>query len=153
MKSETKRKLRKYLSAEISIEYKACLYFSCIVFFYSACLLVQKNYFASVAVLWEMVLTAYAMGYLQVYLFRNFDEADRLGKREAASILLCACLYTGVSWLFKWFDRSAPATLLYLAYMLLCYGCIFLCNKVKRMIDTQNLNKLLTEFKKEGKHE
>lgn len=153
MKNETKRKLRKYLSTEISIEYKACLYFSCIVFFYSAYLLIQKNYTASVAVLWEMVLTAYAMGYLQVYLFRNFDEADRLGKREIGSILFCTCLYAGVSWIFKWFSRSVPATFFYAAYMFFCYGCVFLCNKIKRIIDTENLNKLLNEFKKEGKRE
>lgn len=153
MKSEIKKKLRKCLSTEIGIEYKACLYFSCIVFFYSAYLLVQKNYAASVAVLWEMVLAAYAMGYLQVYLFRNFDEAERLGKKEIGGILFCTCLYAGISWGFNWFDKSAPATLLYAVYMLLCYGSVFWGNKIKRMIDTENLNKMLTEFKKEGNHE
>lgn len=153
MRSETKKKLKKCLSTEISIEYKACLYFSCIVFFYSAYLLLRKNDSASVLFLWEMVLTAYAMGYFQVYLLGNFDEADQLRKRELAGIFLCTGLYTGLSWMFGWFDRSVWATGLYAVYMLLCYGSVFLCNRIKRMIDTENLNKMLTEFKKEGKHD
>lgn len=142
-----KRGLGKFLCWEIAIEYKACLYFCCILFFYFAWLIFQGIYFASILVMFEMILAAYLIGYMQVYVFHNFDEAESLGKKEWRGILFCACVYTGVSWGFGWYDRSVAATFLFLGFLLLCYFCIFLINKIKRAADTQRLNRMLAEYK------
>lgn len=152
MKCEWKDGFRRIVRWEIAIEYKACLYFACIMFFYSAWLILDRNYYASVWMIWEMILTAYAVGYMQVYLFRNFDEAEQLGKRELFSIVLCSCLYAGASWGMGWFERRMPPTLLFVAYMLFCYVCVFLCNKIKRELDTKNLNRMLDAYKKGEEH-
>ncbi len=40
------------------------------------------------------------------------------------------------------------ASVLFSMYMLVVYLCVFWLNKAKRMIDTNNLNKMLSEFKK-----
>lgn len=153
MRNEIKQKLERFLSREIAIEYKACLYFSCILFFYSVWLIVRQSYFASVWIIWEVVFTAYAVSYLQVYFLQNVDEAERLGKKEVLRIALCICLYTGISWGFGWFGRSLLATVLFAAYMLLCYVSIYLCNKIKREIDTKHLNRMLTEYKQGAGHD
>lgn len=152
MKRERKEKFQRILSWEVAIEYKACLYFACIIFFYTAWLILNGNYDASVRVIWEIVLTAYAAGYMQVYLFRNFDEAERLGKRELFSIALFSGIYAGTSWGLGWFGRQMIPTLLFVAYMLLCYVCVFLCNKIKREFDTKHLNRMLDAYKKGEEH-
>lgn len=148
-----KKRLGEFLSWEIAIEYKACLYFCCIVFFYFAWLICHGIYAASILFMVEMILTAYFIGYLQVYVFHNFDEAESLGKREWAEIFFCAGIYTAVSWGFGWYDRSMAASLLFLAFLLLCYFCIFLINKIKRDADTEKLNRMLAEYKEGEEHE
>lgn len=152
MRSDRKRGFLRLISREIAIEYKACLYFACAMFFYSAWLILGGRYYASVAVIWEIVLTAYAVGYMQVYLLRNFDEAERIGRTELVDAVVCCCIYAGVSFGLGWFERGTAATLLFAAYMLLCYLCVFLCNKIKRDIDTKHLNRMLEEFKKGEAH-
>lgn len=148
MKSRFKRKLKRIISLEIAIEYKSCLYFACVIFFYFVYLLCNKIYSAKVLHMFEIILTAYLNVYIQVYVFRNFDEADRIGKRDALGIFFCTCLYTAASYLLNWYERGAGVTLLFFLYMLLLYFCVYLCNKIKRIIDTENLNRMLTEFKK-----
>ncbi|MCM1134564.1 MAG: DUF3021 domain-containing protein [Clostridium sp.] len=150
MKNRIFERFKDYLSMEIMIEYKACLYFSCILFFYFVWLLCQGTYFASVLFMFEMILTAYFIGYLQVYVFQNFDEKERLGKKDAAAIIFCTALYGGASYLLNWFEKSIAASLLFSLFMLLVYMCVYLLNKAKRAIDTNNLNKLLTEYKNGG---
>lgn len=141
---------KRILSREVVIEYKACLYFACIVFFYFAYLLCQGVYLASMAFLFEMILTAYGAGYAQVYLFHNSDEAERLGGRDILGIIFCTSLYGGASYALAWFDRNLAATLLFLVYMLFVHYFVYLANKIKRAVDTENLNRMLTEFKKEN---
>lgn len=148
MKNKAKEKLKRYLGWEVAIEYKACLYFFCIMFFYCVYLLWNKIYLAHVVHMFEMILTAYFMGYLQVYLFGNFDEAENISRREVLYGIFCICLYGGASYVMGWFERSPIATLLFLIYMALVYLCVYLCNKVKRMVDTEHLNQMLAEFKK-----
>ena len=97
-----------------------------------------------------MIAAAYLMGYLQVYVLGNFDEAEHLGKRQVLFILLCTVLYTGASWVLGWFDRDGVPTLIFAGYMVFAYGCMFLVNKLKRNIDTENLNRMLTEYKRQG---
>lgn len=139
---------KKYLGLEIAIEYKACLYFYGMLTFYCVYLISQRNYLASILHMCEMMLTAYFMGYLQIYVLHNFDEAQELGKKELLSITLCSFLYAVSSYLFRWFDRRIGVTLLYFAFTLFMYWCVYLINKFKRAADTEKLNKMLAEFKK-----
>lgn len=149
-KSKFIQGFKNYFATEIAIEYKACLYFYAIVFFYCVFLAIKGEFQASVLYMAEMILTTYLMGYLQVYLLGNFDEAEKLGKKEAAYTLLCSALYTGVSYLFGWFDKSPAATLIFFGFLAFAYWCVYLINKIKRKIDTENLNDMLTKYKKAG---
>lgn len=145
-----RNKIEKCLSREIAIEYKACLYFSCLMAFDCAYLLYRKVYSVQILQMWEMILTAYFIGYLQVYVLRNFDESEQFGKWEIFASLLCTGIYTAASLVFEWFDRNLPASILFFGFVLLCYVCVYLCNKIKREIDTKHLNHLLEDYKKAG---
>ena len=149
-KSKFIKGFKKYFSAEIAIEYKACLYFYAIVFFYCVCLALKGKFQADVLHLCEIILTTYLMGYLQVYVMGNFDEAEALGKREMAYILICTTIYTAASYLFGWFDRSLTTTLVFFGFIAFAYWCVYLINKIKRNIDTENLNDMLDKDKKAG---
>lgn len=147
-KRKDKKSLLHYLWAEIWIEYKACLYSYCMIVYYCIYLLCQKKDMASILVLAEMVLCAYVMGYIQVYLLKNFDESDHFGWHEAFSMLLCSFSYTVVSLMMDWFGRGVAATGGFFLFMLFSFGCVYLVNKIRRAYDTQNLNRMLDEFKK-----
>ncbi len=149
MKMSKLDKFKRYLSIEIGIEYKACLYFYCIMVFYCIYLALQHTFSASVLYMCEMIFTAYIMGYLQVMLLKNFDEAENITGREFLSMLLCTAIYTGCSYLFCWFDRSLLATGVFFLFILFSYWCVYLINKIKRNIDTNQLNEMLTAFKQE----
>lgn len=153
MKGEGKEKLARMLSREIAIEYKACLYFSCIMFFYIVYLMIQRVYVASIPVIWGIILTAYGVGYMQVYLLHNFDEAERFTGREAAGCALGTAVYAVVAWRFGWFGKNVWAMVLFVVYMLFVYLCVFLCNKIKRDIDTKNLNRMLAAYQEGEGHE
>lgn len=143
-----KENFLRFLGAEIWIEYKACLYSFCMMVFYCFYLLCGGIYQASILILAEMVFAAYFMGYVQVYLLKNFDESDRLGKREIWSVLFCSFVYTLISFVLAWFDKSLPATGLFFLFMLFSFGCVCMVNRMRRAYDTRNLNKMLEEFKK-----
>ena len=146
-------RIKKFISLEIGIEIKACLYFAIILFFYFAYQMIQGSLYASIIRMIEIVLTAYAMSYLQVYLLHNFDEAERIDVHVVIQTLLCSVLYTAVSFFFRWYDRNLTATVCYFLYMLLCYLCVFLIYKIKRDIDTALLNQELEAFKKRKEEE
>lgn len=148
-----RNKFRRFLGREIIIEYKACLYFCCILFFYFCYLALQGIFQASVPVMCEMILTAYAVGYLQVYVFRNFDDAERIEAVEAAGMILCSGLYAAASWFFSWFGRGKRVTVLFLLYLFLVYGCVYVINKIKQKNDTEMLNKMLGDYKAVKKDE
>lgn len=151
-KRKNKRNWRTYLSNEIGIEYKACLYFWVILFFYAVYLLYHKVYSASLLYLGEMILTTYLNSYLQVYIFQNFDEADKLGKKEWISICIYSMIYGVISYLLSWFDQNPVVTIIFVCYFIFVYVCVYLINKIKRDIDTEQLNDMLNEYKK-GEHE
>lgn len=154
MKQRSNRdKMKKFLSLEIGIEIKACLYFAIILFFYLAYQVIQGSLYASIIRMMEIVLTAYAMSYLQVYLLHNFDEAERFDANVIVRTIFCSALYTAVSFFFRWYDRNMIATACYFLYMLFCYLCIFLIYKIKRDIDTVQLNQELEAFKKRKEEE
>ena len=98
----------------------------------------------------EIVFVCYLMGYVQVYLLQNFDEADSLGKKEVVKIIICSTLYTAISQILQWFDSCWINTVVFWGYIFSCYTCIFLINKLKRKIDTKRLNFLLDNYKKQG---
>ena len=100
----------RYLTKEIGIEFKACLYFFAILFFYCMYRLVLGIYDAGMLHMAEMILSAYIIGYLQVYVFWNFDEADTLGGREWLGIGACTVIYSLLSYFLKWFDKKIWVT-------------------------------------------
>ena len=142
-------KWEKFLSAEIEIEFKASLYFYTILFFYFAYRLLSRSLSASIIIIIEMILTAYIMGYIQVFLLGNFDEAEKFTWREAVKIFCCSLIYTSISYLGGWFERSLRITAVYLVFMFACYGCVYWLYCVRRAICTKQMNKELAEFKRQ----
>ncbi|MBO5303108.1 MAG: DUF3021 domain-containing protein [Lachnospiraceae bacterium] len=153
---KTKQKLslwEHYLTKEIGIEFKACLYFFCILFFYCVYKLVCGIHEAEILHMTEMIFLTYFMGYIQVYLLSNFDEAEHLGRKEWIFMLLCTLVYTLFSYLFSWFDRNLAVSLGFLFYVLTMYLCAFMVYKSKRKIDEKLLNADLKAFQERGQHE
>lgn len=144
-------KFQRYLAKEIGIEFKACLYFFVILFFYSMYRIIGGSWQADIIMLAEMILTTYAMGYIQVFLLRNFDEGERFGLFEAMAAVFCTTVYTGVAFLGKWFDKNITAYIIFFAYLLFAYVCAMLVYKIKREVDTSILNEELENFKKKKK--
>lgn len=143
----------RYLTKEIGIEFKACLYFFAILFFYCVYRMTGGIFEASMLHMGEMILTCYAIGYIQVYLLWNFDEAERMGIKECIGILLCTCIYCLVSFIGNWFDRKLIPTLLLAAYLIVCYICVFVIYRSKRRIDDKKLNEDLRLFQTKHKKE
>lgn len=146
--SKWKESLLNCLGNEIWIEYKACLYSFCVTVFYCIYLVCRRVYFASILIMFESIILAYLMGYVQVYLLRDFDEADRIGRWEAGCIVGCSGVYTLASYVFNWFERSLPVTGLFFIFMLFSYFCVYLVNRIRRAFDTRSLNKMLADFKR-----
>lgn len=143
---ERKKRWLRCLGREVAVEYKACLYFFAILFFYACYLMAQGIYAASLLHMLEMILATYGMGYLQVLVLDNFDEAERFSAGQCICILLCSCLYTGIGYLFAWFDRRAAVTVGFLFYCIFLYICAWLANKAKRYVDTEELNEMLQRY-------
>lgn len=141
---------KKYLRIEVIVDYKACIYFFCILFFYCMYLISQYIFAASMLHMLEMIVAAYVMGYLQVCLFRNFDEAEHIGKIEMLFMFFCVLLYTGCSYLFGWFDRNLLVTGLFALFMFGSFWCMYFANKIKRAVDTEQLNIMLETYKQKG---
>ena len=147
-----KKGFRRFLLAEVRIEFKACLYFFAILFFYCMYRIISQGSFqADMIVMAEMILTTYAMGYVQVYLLKNFEESERLGAFELLASLGCSLFYALLGHLLSWFDRAWLPELLFFAYVLLCYVSIFCIYYVRRHWDTEELNQELETFKKSKK--
>ncbi len=140
----------RYLTNEIGIEFKSCLYFFAILFFYCVYRIINGSFEASIIHMTEMILICYVIGYIQVYLLWNFDEADKLGVKECFGMVLCTLLYGLLSYFCKWFDGHIVPTLLLAAYILVCYVCVFIIYRSKRRIDDKKLNEELRLF--QNKH-
>lgn len=135
-----------YLAKEIGIEFKACLYFFCMLFFYSVYKLCNGIFEASIIHLAEMIFSTYIMGYVQVYLLSNFDEGENLRARELCYMTACALVYAGISYFCGWFDRNVAVTAGFFAYIMVMYLCAFLVYKSKRRVDEKLLNEELKAF-------
>lgn len=138
----------KILSREIAIDFKACLYFFCIAFFYCIYRIATGSAVADILHLAEIIAATYVMGYFQMYLLGNFDEADKLGKREWGAMLLCSAIYGLLSRIWGWFDGQWLVIGGFTVFVFICYICMFLTYKVKRNIDTKVLNDDLQAFKR-----
>ena len=136
----------RYLTKEIGIEFKACLYFFAILFFYCLYWMFRGVFDASMLHMAEMILSCYIIGYVQVYCFKNFDEADSLGTSEWMGIITCTCVYTLLSYFLKWFDKNWWWTLGFMAYVIIMYVCVYYIYKSKRRIDDKKLNEDLRLF-------
>ena len=146
MEKQKLTRFERYLQEEIGIEFKACLYFFCILFFYSMWKIAGGNWQAGILHMGEMILSTYGMGYMQVWLLSNFDEGEQMGVREVGYMVLCAGIYTGVAVLCKWFDGIVGMAIAFYFYMLFVYICAFLVYKIKRDLDTRVLNEDLKNF-------
>ena len=151
--NQKSNKIRRFFLAEVGIEFKACLYFFAILFFYCTYRITQGSYQADMLIMAEMILSTYVMGYVQVYLLRNFEESDRLGAFEWMASILCSLVYAGLAFLLSWFDRNWLPELLFFGYVMLCYVSIFCIYYVRRHWDTEELNLELESFKKLQKPE
>ena len=136
----------RYLTKEIGIEFKACLYFFAILFFYCVYRLVMGKVDASMLHMAEMIFATYIIGYLQVYLFWNFDEADSLNGREWLGMGVCTLIYCTLSYLLNWFDKKIWLTVGFGVYVVVMYICVFFIYKSKRHIDDKKLNEDLRLF-------
>ena len=137
----------RYLTKEIGIEFKACLYFFAFLFFYSSYRLIIGLAVADILHMAEMIFATYIVGYLQVFILWNFVESDRLGKKEICGILICSAIYSGLSYLCSWFDRNIYVTIGFVAYLVFMYACVYLVYKCRRKIDDKILNYDLEMFK------
>ncbi len=150
MKEQNKVSLwERYLTKEIGIEFKACLYFFAILFFYCVYRLATGSAQAGILHMAEMILACYLIGYLQVYVLWNFDEADRIGGREITGVAVCTLLYGTLSYFLGWFDKRVPVTLGLMVYLVVAYLCVILIYRTKRRIDDKQLNEELAVFKTE----
>ena len=140
-----------YLTKEIGIEFKSCLYFFAFLFFYCVYRVIGGVFVADMLHMLELILTCYVIGYLQVYILWNFDEADSLTAREIFGMVLCTVIYCAVSYFFNWFDRDVPVTAIFAIYILLTYICVYFIYKSKRHIDDKRLNEDLRIFQNEHK--
>ena len=64
----------------------------------------QGVYAAKILYMAEMIFTTYIVGYVQICLLGNFDEAERFGGKEFLSAAGCTAVYTLVSYLCGWFE-------------------------------------------------
>ncbi len=150
MKNNEKTTLwERYLTKEIGIEFKACLYFFAILFFYCMYRIITGSMDASIIHMAEMIFGCYIIGYIQVYLLWNFDEADSVGVREIAGVAICTLIYSLLSYFFGWFDGNVYVTLGLAVYLIVTYVCVILIYKTKRNIDDKKLNEDLALFKTE----
>ena len=106
---------------------------------------------ASIIHMAEMIFACYIIGYIQVYLLWNFDEADTVGVREIAGVVICTLIYGLLSHFLGWFDGNIYVTLGLAAYLIVTYVCVILIYKTKRNIDDKKLNEDLALFKTEHK--
>lgn len=143
----------RYLTKEIGIEFKACLYFFAMLFFYCMYRLCVGLTVADIFHMAEMIFLAYVIGYLQVFLLWNFDESDELGKKEILGIAVCTAIYVTVSYFGSWFDKNIYVTIGFAFYVIFMYVCVYFVYKCRRKIDDKILNYDLEMFKSRSEKE
>ena len=143
--------LEKYLLEEIGVEFKACIYFFCYLFFYSMYKLLGGSTSASIIHMAEMIFLTYVMCYVQIYFMKNFDEGEEFRLKELLLSMLCGTIFTIASWFFDWFDKNIPVTVGFFLFVVFAYFCGFLVYKIRRTLESKALNNDLKAFKERGK--
>lgn len=138
--------VEQFFSKEIGIEIKACLYFCCILAYYFIFRIIMGSWDASIIYMMEMIVTAYVIGYIQVFLLSNFDEMDEFNWKVVVFTLLCSAIYVLLAILCNWYDGNMIANVGFFAFMVMCYLCYFIICRTKRRIDTRLLNEDLKLF-------
>ena len=148
MNSENKKVtiLERFLSKEIGIEIKTCIYFCCILAYYFIFRIMMGSWDASIIHMIEMILVTYVMCYVQLYLLSDFDEMDEFHWKIIIFSMLCSGIYVLLAIFFNWYDRNKVADVGFFVFMLFCYLCYFVICRAKRRIDTRLLNEELREF-------
>lgn len=141
---------KRYFTTEIGIEFKASLYFFAILLFYCCYRILGGNFEANIIFMLEMIISTYVMGYIQVYLLRNFEETDSFGPFELFAVTGCSAVYGLESYFLNWFERSTAVSLIFTGYMIFCFLCMIAIYYLKRHIDTELLNEELEEYKQKG---
>lgn len=149
-KSNGLTKLERCLLEEIGVEFKACIYFFCYLFYYCMYRLLGGSTSASIIHMTEMIFLTYGMCYLQIYTMKNFDEAEEFKLRELILSMVCSGIYTIVSWLGGWFDGNIPVIVGFSLYVIWAYICGFLVYKIRRSLESKALNEDLKAFKERG---
>lgn len=101
----------------------------------------------------EMVLFAYAIGWVQNLLHYDFDEVDTLKIRDWTLVMISAALYAAASHFAGWFDGKIGVSIGFGFYIVCAYLCSYLVYKIKRTIDAKHLNEDLQQFQKRLKEE
>lgn len=141
----------RFLGKEIGIEYKACLYFFAILFYVGCYRFLCGEYSVSLLHLAEVIMTTYIMGYLYVYVLDCMDEAPAYTPKIIMEMVVCSIAYAVLSYVFSWMDHSVTANVLFAFYMMLGHVCMLLVNRIKRDVDTMELNDMLKEFQNNEK--
>ncbi len=141
------KRIKEMLLTEIGIEFKAALYFYPILFFYMGYELISDRTQLDIFSVVQMIAATYLMGFAQVYLMENFDEAECVTWKEICKAAICSAIYTGAGWLLCWFDRSVPVTIGFFFFMLVCYGCAYWLYSFRRSASTKTLNRELEAYK------
>lgn len=144
-------KFEKFLVDELGIEFKAAMYFYTMFFFYVVYQLSKGIWQADLLVLLQMIATTYIMGYIQVFLLGNFDEAERVTWQVVMKVIGGALVYACISYIGKWFERNLTVTLIYFAFMIGCYGCVYWVYSFRRSVSTKKMNEELNMFKEQKK--
>lgn len=136
------------LSREIAIKYKAGIYSLCHLFYIAMFLITRQKFHINLVQLAQIVLLAWFVNHIEIYLFGNFDEADRLTRKWWLSSLICSVLYMLSAYWLNWFGGNGHVLIGFGVYQLFCYWGIYINNKIKRHIDSKQLNHQLDQFKK-----
>jgi len=140
-------KWEEVLSQEIAIKYKAGIYSLCHLLYCALYLISQQRDQIGLLQLAEIVLLAWFINHLQVYFLDNFDEADQISGKWWLSAILCSILYMLAAGHLSWFGVDKLATIGFGFFQLFCYLGVYINNKIKRQIDSRQLNKQLQDFK------
>ena len=144
---------QRLLSDEITVEFKSCLFFFCILFFYCCYRLIQNNTQADILHMFEMIILAYGMCYFQLYVLDSFDDGAHINLLSFVKCFFCTGVYTIVSYIGQWFDRNLIATACFFLYLFIAYSCTLVINRFKRQYDEKVLNEELQAFQHREVHE
>ena len=114
--------------------------------------IIDGIYTAEIIIMAEMIFTTYIIGYVQVFLLKNFDESDHFNGYFFIRSLSCSALYTLISIICNWFGNTVLISLIFFGFVEFMYICVFWINYIKRNLESKELNQELKRFK-ENKRE